>query len=164
MIIPDYLPPHKEIDGIVTPEDRLQMCRRAFSHIENVEISDIEIKRGGRSYTAYTLEELESPERELFFLCGTDMFLSMHSWYKPELIFKLATICLVRRENDAEKSSLIEKTVAEYRRDFSARIIEITCDATEISSSEIRKKFASGEISTFLSKPVIEYINERGLY
>ena len=97
MIIPDCLPPHKEYSGSVTEEQRLEMCKLAFGHIENVTISDMEIKRGGRSYTSVTLEELTSPDRELYFLCGTDMFLTLESWYRPEVIFDLATICYIRR-------------------------------------------------------------------
>ena len=49
MIIPDCLPPHKEYSGTVTEEQRLEMCKLAFGHIENVTISDMEIKRGGRN-------------------------------------------------------------------------------------------------------------------
>ena len=48
LIIPDFLPPHKSFDGMVSADDRLNMCKLAFSHIDNVDVSDIEIKRGGK--------------------------------------------------------------------------------------------------------------------
>ena len=66
MIIPDFLPPHKTFAGTVTPEQRLDMCRLAFSHIKNVQISDMEIARGGKSYTANTLTELSKTGDELY--------------------------------------------------------------------------------------------------
>ena len=51
LIIPTFIPPHKEAKDDASPEDRLEMCKLAFSHIPNTEISDMEIKRGGKSYT-----------------------------------------------------------------------------------------------------------------
>mgnify|MGYP003293390888 CR=1 FL=1 len=77
LIIPDFLPPHKSFDGMVSADDRLNMCKLAFSHVNNVHVSDIEIKRGGKSYTSCTLEELSADDRELYFLCGSDMFLTL---------------------------------------------------------------------------------------
>jgi nicotinate-nucleotide adenylyltransferase len=164
LIIPDFIPPHKNIDAGVLPEDRLNMCRLAFSHIQNAEISDIEIKRGGRSYTSYTLEDLSSENRELYFLCGTDMLLTMSNWFRPEVIFNLATICLVRRENDERKSEQIKAVIDNYKREFSARIVEIKTDAIEISSSEIRQLKNTEKIKSLLTKPVLDYVYERGLY
>ena len=46
LIIPALVPPHKEYSGTVTPNDRLEMCRLAFSDLRGTEISDIEISRG----------------------------------------------------------------------------------------------------------------------
>ena len=77
IIMPDFLPPHKEIDKAVSADERLKMCELAFSHIEKARVSDMEIRRGGRSYTSVTLEELSSPDVDLYFLCGTDMILTI---------------------------------------------------------------------------------------
>ena len=101
-IIPACVPPHKDYSGTVSPQERTEMCTLAFGHIPNVEISDIEIKRGGRSYTYLTLEALSSSDKELYLLCGTDMFLTLDEWVNPDIIFKLATICVIRRESDPE--------------------------------------------------------------
>ena len=108
LIMPDFLPPHKQFDFEATENDRLEMCRRAFCGIDKVTVSDLEIKRGGTSYTSVTLEELSAPNRELYFLCGTDMFLTLDKWRRPEVIFKLATICCIRRESSLENDLLIE--------------------------------------------------------
>ena len=164
LIIPDFLPPHKEFLGKVSWEDRLNMCRLAFSHIKNAEISDIEIKRGGKSYTSYTLEQLTEPNRELYFLCGTDMFLTMSSWYRPEVIFKLSTICFVRRENDEEIYEKIKSARERYKMDFSAKIIEIPTDILEVSSTELRDSLVRGENTGLLTDSVFKYIRQRGIY
>ena len=166
LIMPDFLPPHKEICGKVSAEDRLEMSRLAFGHIKNAVISDMEIKRGGRSYTSVTLEELSKDDRELYFLCGTDMFLTLGTWYRPEVIFKLATICYVRRENDAEKSRLIEELTREYRERFDAKIIPIDLSVREVSSSELREylRVSSEKAAELLPPSVYSYIVNRGLY
>ena len=166
LIIPDFLPPHKQLDGNVTAEDRLQMCKKAFEHIERAQISDMEIKRGGKSYTALTLQELSSADSELYFLCGTDMFLTLDQWYKPEIIFDLANICYVRRENAYENEELIKIKTEQYIKKFGARIIDIESNVTEISSTELRAALnkKSPAASSFLPEKVYEYILKKGIY
>lgn len=165
LIIPDYLPPHKEIDGLVTAENRLDMCRLAFGHIKNALVSDMEIQRGGRSYTYETLEALQGEDRELYLLCGTDMFLTLPEWRNPERIFALATICYVRRENDAEQGREIERKKALYSKDYNARIIEIPIEAMELCSALVRKELKSaGTADELLPEGVLKYVNDRGLY
>ncbi len=166
LIIPDFLPPHKRIDGEITAEDRLEMARLAFSHLEKAEVSDIEISRGGRSYTAVTLEELSGDDRELYFLCGTDMFLTLSEWYLPERIFELATICYVRRENDKINEARISEKTKLYKDKYKARIIPISADAVEISSSELRSalRCAGGSLTSMIPSPVWAFISDRGIY
>ena len=165
LIIPDFLPPHKQIDNDATAQDRLEMCRLAFSHIPNTTVSDIEIKRGGKSYTAITLTELSFGECELYFVCGTDMLLTLDSWYDFRRIFNLATICYVRRECDSEISELIDGRVREYTEKYGAKIIPISADVIEISSSELRARIVSREnVEQYICKPVLSYIEQKGLY
>lgn len=165
LVIPDFLPPHKEVEGEATAEERLEMTRLAFESIPCAIVSDMEIVRGGRSYTAITLSELSKPDRELYFLCGTDMFLSLDSWYKPEVIFSLATICYVRRENDKENDKKISERTDYYKKRYNAKIIFVSANVTELSSSELRQKIKSGEdVNGLLPEKVNNYIQKRGLY
>ena len=165
IIMPDFLPPHKNFDGEVTANDRLEMCRLAFSHIENAEISDLEIKRGGKSYTALTLGELSSPDSELYFLCGTDMFLTLGEWYAPEKIFECATICVIRRESDRDNDSRIDELTEVYKKKYSARIVKIPGRIIEVSSSDIRDALKnSRQSSEFLPEKVYNYILDKGFY
>jgi nicotinate-nucleotide adenylyltransferase len=165
IIMPDFLPPHKTFDGEASTDERIEMCRLAFGNIPGVTVSDFEIKRGGKSYTAVTLEELSSPDKELYFLCGTDMFLTLSSWYKPEIIFKNAIICYVRRETDSDNSILIKKASEDYIAKYNARIIPIPSDINEISSSKIRKLIKSGDnLEQYLTSEVAKYIFDKGIY
>ena len=165
LIIPTFIPPHKISDDMATPENRLEMCRLAFSGIPKCEVSDIEIKRGGKSYTYLTLESLSAPDTHLFLLCGTDMILTMDSWANPEVIFKLATICYARRENDELNNTSINEKIVIYRQKYGAEIVFLNTPVIEISSSEIRRKLRSGEpYQEFLSTQVEKHIIDSELY
>lgn len=164
-VIPTFLPPHKAICG-VSSSDRLSMTKAAFADVPCVTVSDIEILRGGVSYTADTLRSLKDTDDELFLLCGTDMFLTLDTWYQPETIFDLSTVCYVRRETESDTLLLLEQKEKEYKDRFHARIFKIeNPDTIEISSSEIREKVKkSKEISRFVPPAVLDYIVEKRLY
>ena len=165
IVIPTFISPHKEIEGNVSTEDRLQMTRLAFESLPSAIVSDMEINRGGRSYTALTLTELSGEDRELYFLCGTDMFLSLDSWYRPDVIFSLATICYIRRETDKENDDKITERTSYYKEKYGARIVEIFAEVTELSSREIREKIKNGtSVDSLLSEKVNDYIQKRGFY
>ncbi len=164
-IIPTYLPPHKEYKEEATADERLSMCRLAFSDIPNTLVSDMEIKRGGKSYTYMTLEELKEENTELYLLCGTDMILTFDAWRNFERIFSLATVCYIHREADAEREKEVEKKVSEYRNSYGAKIIRINDDVLDISSTEIRNLISEGKTAAeYLSPKVLNFIEERGLY
>ncbi len=162
IVIPAFIPPHKEYISNVTCEERLQMCKIAFKDVKNVCVSDIEIVRGGKSYTYLTLQELTHDGEELYFLCGTDMILTMDMWKKPEIIFSLAKICYIRRERNSETTALIDSKCKEYKEVYGARIEAIDSNVIEISSSDIRG--AKCDLSAYLSPDVKAYIRDKGLY
>ena len=164
LIIPTATPPHKSYHAEASADDRIEMCRLAFSDVDGAVISDMEIKRGGKSYTYITLEELTAPDRELYFLCGTDMLLTLDEWRCFERIFSLATIVFVRRESDRRTTELISEKVEKYRTLYGARIIEIKNDALEVSSSELRLAIKEGRAVNMLPDAVLRYIEKRGLY
>jgi nicotinate-nucleotide adenylyltransferase len=165
LIIPTFIPPHNEFGEEASCVERLEMCRLAFGDISIAEVSDIEIKRGGKSYTYETLEELSQSGDELYFLIGTDMLLTFDKWKNPERILELCTLCYVRRESDGELDSEIEGKISEYREKYGSGPVKIDHTVTEISSSEIRKLLATGNgIISALPEKVLAYIKERGLY
>jgi nicotinate-nucleotide adenylyltransferase len=166
LVIPTFISPHKEGIRVEPSEVRLEMCRLAFV-MDKCEISDIEIKRGGKSYTVLTLRSLREiyPEDELFMLCGTDMFLTLGKWFRAEEIFRLCTVVCVRRESDDETERKIKEKDDIYREQFGARIRHISLIPTELSSSEVRETNQNeGDISEMVPPAVEEFIKHRRLY
>jgi len=163
--MPDFIPPHKNEYGAASAEDRLEMCRIAFRNIPRTEISDFEIIRRGTSYTYLTLEVFSSDDVDLYFLCGTDMFLSIDTWKCPKRIFELATICYVRREDDCDNDYLIDEKIKFYIDNFSARIIKINHAPYVASSTDLRESIAKRSgLSDEIHEEVYKYIKKRGLY
>ena len=83
LVIPDRIAPHKAMPGnSATPQQRLDMLRLALAGCPQIEVSDLELKREGPSYTYETILHLrkEYPDATLILFMGTDMFLSIHTW------------------------------------------------------------------------------------
>lgn len=164
LIMPTFIPPHKIKKTSVTPEQRLEMCRLAFDGEEGYEVSDIEIRRQGASYTYMTLEELDRlyPDDELYLITGADMFMTIHQWKNPDIIFRLATVCGVPR-NDDDISDLEKQ--AEYLHTLGAKTEILDAGIMTVSSTEIRERVATGkDISGLVPPAVGEYILVNGLY
>ncbi len=164
LIIPNFLPPHKDAPQLAPAEDRLAMCRIAFTGDPRIEVSDLEIQRGGPSYTSDTLEELSElyPEDEFCLLVGGDMLLSFEDWHNwHRIIEKAALVCAPRTWE--EENVLTAKAGELMSEGAEVRILPI--DVCEISSTQIREKVREGEdISYAVPEDVAEYIWEHGLY
>ena len=167
-VIPVYMPPHKMQKSNTDVSSRLEMTKIAFSSLSSkIVVSDIEIKREGKSYTADTIRYFKENynDAEILFLCGTDMILTMDFWYKPEYIFKNATIVYVRRETDKENTEKISKKCAYYEEKFGAKIIYLDVDAIEISSTEIREAIGNEDkLKQLVTDEIYNYIQENRLY
>ncbi len=164
-VVPAAVPPHKSLDVKASAKDRLKMCELAFADIDGVIVSDCEIKRGGVSYTVDTLRELSAPDARLFLLCGTDMLLSLDTWYEHEEIFKLCYPIYVRRENDPIISARIIKKIGEYSEKYGAIVRRVVCEPLEVSSTLVRERLAAhGSISDLVPPSVEKYIVENGLF
>ena len=164
-VIPTATPPHKEMEVDVSAKDRLEMCRLAFEELDGVCVSDLEIARGGKSYTVETLRELSGEDRRLFFLCGTDMMLTLDRWREPEEIFRLCYPVYIRRDNDRSLDAVIVNKIAQYQKDFGKVVRRIVADPIEISSSQIRQMIAEGsDLSGVVTKKVENYIRNNHLY
>ena len=164
-VIPAAIPPHKEMEMPVDANHRLQMCRLAFGKTEGVYVSDMEIARGGRSYTVDTLRELSGEDRRLFLLCGTDMMLTLGQWRNPEEIFRLSYPVYIRRDSDRSLDPLIVEKITEYNNRFGKVVRRIVADPIELSSSMIREKLKNGEdVSGLIPESVEKYIRDNHLY
>ena len=164
-VIPTAVPPHKEMEVPVSAQDRLEMCRLAFSGMEGVYVSDMEIQRGGRSYTVDTLRELSGEDRRLFLLCGTDMVLTLDSWRAPEEIFRLCYPVYVRRDDDRSLDAALIAKIAQYHRDYGKVVCKIVTEPLVLSSQEVRAALREGrDISQMVPPAVKKYIADNHLY
>lgn len=164
-IIPTGVTPHKVMKGDATAKDRLEMCRLAFAEMDGVIVSDLEIRREGKSYTVDTLRELYDPAGRLFFLMGTDMLLTLDQWREPEEIFKLCYPVYIRREEDAALDGRIVEKITSYQERFGKVVRRIVAPAIELSSSDVRNAIAEGgSIDSMVSAPVARYIEANHLY
>ncbi len=164
LMIPTYIPPHKQRDTSVLPEQRLAMCRLAVKDLPFAEVSDMEIQRQGASYTYLTLQELHTiyPNDQLFLITGADMFMTIHEWKHPEIIFSLATVCGVPR-NDDDISRLEQQ--AAYLHTRGAKTEILNAPIMTVSSTQIRNRVAQGKSIAGLVTPEVEaYILQNGLY
>ncbi len=162
IIIPTALSPFKNSSS-ATAEDRLNMCKLFFKE-DLFHISDIEIKRGGKSYTVDTLTQIkeENPDAELFLFMGDDMLLSFDKWYCYQEILRLATIvCACRTENLEELQNM--KSFVKNVLKAEERVIICESVPFEISSTEIRSSLKDG-VNKGLSEDVYNYIAAKGLY
>lgn len=165
LLIPAAIPPHKELDFDIDPKHRLRMCELAFGGIEGIIVTDMELRRGGVSYTVDTLRELSAPDTRLFLFCGTDMFLTLDTWYRAEEIFKLCYPIYIRRENDPIITKRILSKIGEYTEKYNAVVRRVVADPIEISSSLVRKTLRSGgDISSMVCPAVAEYIKTNHLF
>lgn len=164
-VIPAAIPPHKQLDFDIDPFHRYAMCELAFGSIEGVIVSDLELRRGGVSYTVDTLRELSAPDTRLFLFCGTDMFLTLDQWYQAEEIFKLCYPIYIRRENDPIISKKILTKIGEYTEKYNAIVRRVVADPIEISSSLVRKTLRDGgDISGMVDPKVKMYIEDHCLF
>ena len=165
LIIPAGIPPHKESPELADDNTRLAMCNLAFSE-SCFEISDIELKRDGKSYTVDTVTELRKiyPDDELFLIIGSDMLLCFDKWYRYRDILKEVTLCVATREDEISREELL--SFAETVLGLSeGEILVSEISAFECSSTDVRKKVKAGECTEeFLSDSVRDYIAEKGIY
>ena len=165
-VIPTSTPPHKIRSSTVSVEDRLEMCKLAFSEISPlIEISDVELKREGKSYTADTIKYFKNEGNdEIYLLCGTDMLLTLGSWYNAEYILTNVKIVCMRRESDIEIKKDIQAKKNEYETKYGTEVHVLDVCAIELSSSEIRSKINFSGADGQITDKVLAYIKKNELY
>ena len=183
LVIPAFVAPHKEIDAQVSPSQRFEMCRLAFDSHEsdesgaykkyNIEVSDIEIKKEGRSYSIDTVTALyeiyDRKDNVIYFLIGTDMFLSIESWHRYEELLELCVFVVAYRfDDEPSRTRILSQRDRLVGRGYKIELLENA--VFEVSSTELREKIKTEakkndiELCNYLNKDVIEYINRENLY
>ncbi len=162
--IPTGDSPHKQ--HVDMPGNiRLDMVALAIKDMPGFTVSDIEIKRGGRSYTCDTLRQMRMAERDtdMFFIMGGDMMATFTSWRNPDIIVRLAKLAAVSRPGDDTEH--IDKVCRYLRMEYSADVYMLSETGPDISSTDIRRRVQMGEdISELVPQDVARYILDNGLY
>ncbi|MBQ9685751.1 MAG: nicotinate (nicotinamide) nucleotide adenylyltransferase [Oscillospiraceae bacterium] len=165
LIIPTNIPPHKELEeNSPSPAQRLDFCRMAFADIPGAEVSDMEIVREGRSYTADTVDILRQtyPEAELVIVMGTDMFLSFRTWYRYQYLLDSCTLAVLGREEFDDREILAFKE--ELEAENGAKIVLVPHQPLPMSSTEIRQRLRMGLGAELLPESVYAAIIRQGCY
>ena len=165
LLIPTRVPPHKAAPDLASGEDRLQMCRLAVGGRPHLQISDLELRREGKSFTAETLEELRElfPRDEFYLLMGEDMFLTVEHWYRPETIFSLAAVCATPRS--LHGMGKLQMKQDEYQIRYGARCFLEDIPYLPVSSTQVREWVRMGkDITPLVPEAVADFIRERGIY
>ena len=165
LLIPDRIAPHKKIPaGSPTPEQRLEMLRIAAANDPVMEVSDIELKREGPSFSYLTVEALRAqyPDAELYLLMGTDMFLSFHTWREPERIMREAALGVFHRGEKGEKEKILHQKREMEAKGAKVELVENRI--LPISSTQLRRLIAFDCAGEFLPAGVGDYIRRNSLY
>ena len=168
LLIPAATPPHKTVpEGSPDAELRLTMTRAAVAEYPEIEVSDIELRRTGLSYTSDTLRELRrqypEPENTLFLIMGTDMFLTLRAWHEPEAIMSMAVIVAMSREEKSRYEAM-EQEKQLLEKAFGANIILLRNSPIEISSSTVRRMMILGGAQHYVVPAVMKLVAENHLY
>jgi len=179
VFIPAADPPHKPLAGDVSFAQRCEMVRLAITGNPVFELSDVEGRRGGKSYSIDTISHYcaRHPDDELFFIIGSDSFLEIGLWHRYAEIFRLCSLIVIERPGRPAGDPLSALPVA-IRGEFgytclpnmlqheSGRTVHILRGRPlDISSTGIRNRVAAGRPITGLVPPAVEaYIKNQRIY
>lgn len=164
LIMPAGDPYFKAERGVSDDLDRAEMVKLAIADNPHFEFSDLELNREGDTYTAETLAILHEqfPDDELFLIVGSDVLYQLEKWYKPQEIFRLATILSSGRNIDSYQ---LNGRMDNLRKRYGAKVVNLYMPNIDISSTDIRDKIKHDmSVRYFLPNIVIDYILEHGLY
>jgi len=155
IFIPTYLPPHKKGVKVTLAKHRYNMLKLAISENKKFNISDMEIKRRGRSYSVETLRRLRKKyghKAELFFIAGSDSLKELNKWKNLDEILNLCRFVIVKRPGFKVKTT---------PKDF----ILLKINAKNISATDIRSKiWANKSLDHLIPLAVETYIYKNSLY
>ena len=165
MVIPAARPPHKELDEKLS-NHRLEMTKIATKSKDYLEVSDIEYKREGLSYTYLTIKELYKKYKidgKINFIIGTDAFKNIESWYESDKLKELVDFVLFIREDESELEKDKNHLQKLKNKGYNYRIMKMPF--IDISSTQIRENISNSiPIKNLVPKEVGNYIDKHGLY
>lgn len=155
LLIPASVPPHKRDREVSPPELRMELLQAAVGDDSRLEVSDIELRRSGPSFTVDTLRELHRRQSgaELFLLIGSDQYRELATWHESAEVVRLATLAVIAREGDAP----VPGTGVPH--------VPVPVTRIDISSTQIRRRVREGAAIRYLVPSAVErLIRSHGLY
>jgi nicotinate-nucleotide adenylyltransferase len=149
--VPAAHPPHKSDQTGASYEDRCKMVELACHGDPQLVVSRIE-EGAGKSYSIDTIEKLRASGKEPFFIIGADAFAEITTWHRWQDLIRLTDFIVVTRPGHR------------YDAPTGAHVHRLDTVALPVSSSEIRRRLAAGEIPAELPPDVARYIVGKGLY
>lgn len=158
LFVPSANPPNKNDRSVAPARDRMEMTRLAIQGNTRFDISDIEIRRKGISYTVQTVSELVElyPKTDLSLIIGADNLIEFQTWKSPdEILSRVQLVAMTRPGFPADQD----------RGKYSRFVTFVHVPQIGISGTDIRRRIKSGRTIRYLvPHQVEEYIVSRGLY
>jgi nicotinate-nucleotide adenylyltransferase len=162
VFVPSAQPPHRAA-ALAPADDRLAMTRLAVGDDPRFEVSDVEVRRGGMSYTADTLAELQRnhPNDQFFLILGWDAARLFRTWHEPDKVTGLASVVIVGRPGmQSPMPSDLDAAGLDP-----GRVILCLLPTPDVSGSGLRRAIAAGEsVAGKLSPAVERHIADHDLY
>ena len=150
----------REGERVTCSEDRLKMVELAVEERLNFDVSDIEIRREGPSFTLDTVRQFKEVAEQLVVIIGIDALVSLADWYKPGALLEECRILAVTRPG-ADPKLISRIPIAEIEK----KIEFLDVDTPNISSTKVRQLVRKGlSLEGIVPQKVIDYINQRQLY
>ena len=179
LFVPAANPPHKPTRRLADGPHRLEMVRLAIADQPAFDVSELELERGGVSYSVDTLEELRRRNQgaSLFFLVGLDAFREIHLWHEAVRLFELASVVVVRRPPAPLDESLDHLPIAargafcydpgtrSHRHRSGTSLIFLSITGLDVSATFIRAALREGRSIRYLVPLAVErFVTENDLY
>jgi len=147
LFVPARVPPHKTDREISPPGVRLEMVLAMAAGNDRFGVSEVELSRGGPSYTVDTLTHFrkQHPEAEIFFIMGADQATALDTWQEPGRVVSLATLVVMGRAGAGVPSG---------------EFLSVPVTRVDISATEIRKRVLDGRSIRYLVPEGVRQIIE----
>jgi nicotinate-nucleotide adenylyltransferase len=165
--VPAAVPPHKQAKTLSDDRHRVEMLQLAIGGHKAFQVSEIELQRGGASYTFETLEQIHAqrPSDDLFFLMGGDSLRDLSTWRNPQRICELASILVVHRPDALVPDWEVLRAMMSAERFAAAPPMVVEMPLVDFSSTDIRARVAQGRSIRYRLPPAVEkYIETQRLY
>ena len=155
IFVPTFIPPHKNVEGKVSPKDRLEMVKAAIKDNYAFEVSTFELDSKKKSYSVETLKEFKArygEDTEFYVITGSDLLKDLFSWKDVNEIFKMSKFIVANRPGYPVK-------------DVPKDVETVVITPIEVSSEDIRRRLTAGKSIRYLvPEKVRSYIIEHNLY